>query len=89
MGKGLEGCLHTAAFPFITVASVRLEVGVRTDDYLCGNFGWVGTPYAFNVVFRTLDVITEHTIDGAGLWYVDDLNGCSNRRTRISGGGQG
>ena len=87
MGKGLEGCLHTAAFPFITVASVRLEVGVRTDDYLPLWQLWV--PYAFNVVFRTLDVITEHTIDGAGLWYVDDLNGCSNRRTRISGGGQG
>ena len=36
----------------------------------CGNFGWVGTPYAFNVVSRTLDVITEHTIESAGVWYV-------------------
>ena len=44
--KGLEGCLHTAALPSITVATVCP----------CGNFGWVGTPYAFNVVFRTLDV---------------------------------
>jgi hypothetical protein len=31
----------------------------------CGNFGWVGTPYAFNVVSRTLDVITARTIEGA------------------------
>jgi hypothetical protein len=49
----------------------------------CGNFGWVGTPYAFNVVSRTLDVITAHTIEGAGVWYVDDLNACSNRRTYV------
>ena len=49
----------------------------------CGNFGWVGTPYAFNVVSRTLDVITAHTIKGAGVWYVDDLNACSNRRTYV------
>ena len=33
------------------------------------------------MVSRTLDVITKDTIDGAGLWYVDDLNACSNRRT--------
>ena len=42
---------------------------------------WVGTPYAFNVISRTLDTITAHTIEGAGVWYVDDLNACSNRRT--------
>ena len=46
----------------------------------CGNFGWVGTPFTFNVVSRTLDTITAHTIEGAGVWYVDDLNACSNRR---------
>ena len=33
------------------------------------------------MVSRTLDVITKDTIEGAGLWYVDDLNACSNRRT--------
>jgi len=60
--------------------ALGLECGLTTICP-CGNFGWVGTPYAFNVVSRTLEVITEHTIDGAGLWYVDDLNGCSNRRT--------
>ncbi len=37
--------------------------------------------WAFNVVSRTLDVITKDTIEGAGLWYVGDLNACSNRRT--------
>jgi hypothetical protein len=35
------------------------------------------------MVSRTLDVITEHTIEGAGVWYVDDLNACSNRRTYV------
>ena len=52
-----------------------------TTIFPCGNFGWVGTPYAFNVVSRTLAVITKHTIEGAGIWYVEDLNACSNRRT--------
>ena len=60
--------------------ALGLECGLTTICP-CGNFGWVGTPYAFNVVSRTLDVVTRHTIQGAGLWYVDDLNACSNRRT--------
>jgi hypothetical protein len=33
------------------------------------------------VVSRTLDVTTDDTIEGAGIWYVGDLNACSNRRT--------
>jgi hypothetical protein len=60
--------------------ALGLECGLTTICP-CGNFGWVGTPYAFNVVSRTLDSITAHTIEGAGVWYVDDLNACSNRRT--------
>lgn len=60
--------------------ALGLECGLTTICP-CGNFGWVGTPYAFNVVSRTLDVITSHTISGAGVWYVDDLNACSNKRT--------
>jgi len=35
------------------------------------------------IICRTLDVITEHTIESAGIWYVDDLNACSNRRTYV------
>ena len=33
------------------------------------------------MVSRTLDAITKDTIEDAGLWYVDDLNACSNRQT--------
>ena len=51
------------------------------DNLPLWQLGWEGTPYAFNVVSRTLDVITSDTIEGAGLWYVDDLNAYSNRRT--------
>ncbi len=77
MGEGLEGAF-TAALLSIPVTIVRLGVGVRTDDYLPLWQLWVGR---YPVCSRTLEVITEHTIDGAGLWYVDVLNGCSNRRT--------
>jgi hypothetical protein len=65
-GKGLEECLHTAALPSITVAIVRLGVGVRTDDYLPL---WQLRVGRYPVCFQ------------CGLWYVDDLNECSNRRT--------
>ena len=74
MGEGPERGLYTA--------SLGLACGLTTICP-CGNFGWVGTPYAFNVVSRTLDVITAHTIEGAGVWFVVDLNACSNRRTYV------
>ena len=79
MGKGLEGDLHTATLPLIPVALVRPGIGVWTHYHLPVWKFRVGTPYAFNVVSRTLDAITAHTIEGAGVWY--DLNACSNRRT--------
>ena len=45
--------------------ALGLECGLTTICP-CGNFGWVGTPYAFNMVSRTLDTITAHTIEGLG-----------------------
>ena len=77
--KGAFTLLRFHAFQSRLFA-LGLECGLTTICP-CGNFGWVGTPYAFNVVSRTLDVITKDTIEGAGLWYVDDLNAYSNRRT--------
>ena len=81
MGKGLEGGLHTAALPPIPVALVRPGIEVWTHHHLpVWKFRVGSDPYAFNVVSRTLATITVHTIEGAGVWYVDDLNACSNRR---------
>ena len=84
MGKGPERGIHTASLPSFSVASVRTGIGGLTTICPCGNFGWVGTPYAFNVVLHMLDVITDHTIESAGICYVDDLNACSNRRTYVN-----
>ena len=68
MGEGSEEGLHPAPLPSFPVTVVRSGPRVRSHDKCpCGNFGWVGTPYAFNVVSRTLDVITKDTIEGAGL----------------------
>jgi hypothetical protein len=58
VGEGPQGGLHLTALPSISIAAVRTGVGVRPTICPCGNFGWVGTPYAFNVVSRTLDIIT-------------------------------
>lgn len=76
--------VHSVALPSVPVALVRTRTGVRTHDHLSmwqlrmGKFRY---PFSFNVISQTLDVITEHNLEGAGIWYVDDLNACSNKRT--------
>ena len=80
--KDLKGAFTLLRFhPFQSrLFALGLACGLTTICP-CGNFGWVGTSYAFNVVSRTLDVITRNTIAGAGVWYVDDLNACSRHDT--------
>ena len=77
MGKRLEGCLHTAALPSITVAIVRLGVGVRTDDNLPLWQLWVGRyPVCFQ--FGLSDSGGHYR---AVLISGTSMNGCSNRPT--------
>ena len=52
-----------------------------TDDlviiHLVGIFGWLGMPFAFNVLSRTLLILIFHAISGKADMYVDDVMGCS------------
>ena len=83
MGEGPERGLHTASLLSISVASVRAGISVRPHDYSGGSGPHHTGRHHSTLVSRTLDVITAHTIEGAGVWYVDDLNACSNRRTYV------
>lgn len=48
--------------------------------FLCGIFGWTGTPFAFNVVTKAIVWELERGIKGLSLMYVDDIAACCLRR---------
>ena len=47
----------------------------RVFVFLCGVFGWTGTPAAFQVVTRALTFEMNHKLRGKALIYVDDIMG--------------
>lgn len=47
-------------------------VGGLVIIFLCGIFGWVGTPFAFQVVTRALKHEMRHKLRGVSDMYVDD-----------------
>lgn len=47
--------------------------------HLVGLFGWLGMPFAFNVLSRTLLILILAAISGRASMYVDDVMGCSTR----------
>lgn len=54
--------------------------GMYAMFFLCGVFGWTGTPYAFQVVTRSLVHELHKTTCGDVRMYVDDLIGVCLRR---------
>lgn len=54
----------------------QLTLGI-TVIYITGMFGWVGTPYVFQVLTRVLISMVQLVIVGRYLAYVDDGIGCS------------
>ena len=72
-----------------TLLSFRPEdvplLGVEmTDDlvmfFLCGIFGWTGTPACFQVVTRAIKHELARKLKGAALMYVDDIFGVCKQR---------
>eukprot|EP01035_Chromulina_nebulosa_P030897 gene30897-41117_t len=65
----------------ILPSSVHLVANELTDNitmlYIVGLFGWTGTPYAFDVVTRSIRWGVRRVIRGEADMYVDDLIGCS------------
>ena len=52
----------------------------RVFIFLCGVFGWTGTPAAFQVVTRALTFEMNHKLKGNVLIYVDDIMGVCLRK---------
>lgn len=51
--------------------------------FLCGIFGWTGTPFAFNVVTRAIVWELERRLNGLAAMYVDDIAaGCLRRHLK-------
>ena len=89
------------AFSLISwrVEDVRLMANEMTDGltiyHLCGQFGWTGTPSAFQVVTRALAWELAHSpvyaVSGRCILYVDDIwasaFGNTSRRTLIRSAG--
>ena len=52
--------------------------------HLAGLFGWIGMPYAFQVLTRTLHALCQHIISCLCYWYVDDLMAVSRAKLYIN-----
>ena len=48
--------------------------------FLCGLFGWTGTPFAFNVVTRALQWELDKALRGRALTYCDDMLGVTLKK---------
>jgi hypothetical protein len=65
-------------------AAIPFMAAEMKDDsiifFLCGVFGWSGTPASFQVITRALMIQINASIQGRVSMYVDDLLGVSLRR---------
>jgi hypothetical protein len=70
----------------ILTESAQLLANKLTENvtlmYMVGMFGWVGTPYAFDIITRSLRWAIRRKITGRLDMYVDDLMGCSRSENR-------
>jgi hypothetical protein len=56
--------------------------------FLCGTFGWSGTPASFQAVSRAIQYEVNKMISGTSDIYVDDLFGISEGQSRRRNGVQ-
>jgi hypothetical protein len=78
----------TDAFMLLDIVpeSAQLLANKLTENmtliYMVGMFGWVGTPYAFDIITRSLRWAIRRKITGRTDMYVDDIMGCSTEENR-------
>lgn len=67
---------HPSSLPLLAFALSNNTTVIHTT----GVFGWVGTPFAFQVISRLLGALSNHILKQLGsemVWYVDDGIGIS------------
>lgn len=78
--KDLQGAFNLLWF---APTMVHLLAFLLTNDvvviHLAGMFGWVGMPFAFEVITRCLRILVAAVISGRSAMYVDDLMAVSHR----------
>jgi hypothetical protein len=57
--------------------------GGLTAVYIIGMFGWLGTPFAFDPISRTIRRQVKKAIKGLADMFVDDLMGVSERSNAL------
>ena len=76
----LKGAYTLLSFSPSDVRRVAVEL---SDDkvmfFLCGVFGWTGTPAAFQAATRAIIYELNHKVSGAATMYVDDVIGVALR----------
>ena len=82
----IKGAYNLISF---RVEDVKLMANPMTDGlvifHLCGQFGWSGTPAAFQVVTRAIKFELGYRLNGRCLMYVDDIMGvCLVRDLAVS-----
>ena len=79
--KDLKGAFTLLFFDADEVQHLAMEM---TDDkviiFMCGIFGWTGTPAAFQVVNRAIMHELEHALIGSALMYSDDIFGVTTKK---------
>jgi hypothetical protein len=77
----LKGAYTLLSFRTKDVPLLGMEM---TDDlvmfFLCGIFGWTGTPACFQVITRAISFELNRTLRGSALMYVDDIFGVCRAR---------
>jgi hypothetical protein len=77
----LRGAYNLISFATGDVRYVASELsGDKVMFFLCGIFGWTGTPAAFQVVTRAISWELEQVLVGLMLMYVDDMVGVCLRK---------
>ena len=77
----LKGAFTLLTFETEAVRKLAMEM---SDDlvmiFLCGVFGWTGTPAAFQVLNRTIKWEINQVIYGVTLMYSDDIIGVTQKK---------
>ena len=74
--KDVRAAFHRLLFhpDFVGLTAFALDE-IYTILHLVGNFGWSGTPFAWDVVGRIMKAAASHRVQGSLRLYVDDFFG--------------
>lgn len=72
--KDLKGAFTLMFFDADGVQNLAMEMtGERVIIFICGIFGWTGTPAAFQVINRAIIHELKYVLQGTAIMYSDDI----------------